>query len=50
MWLDIYMPLYLYLLKTKEFITTLFLFFILHMSFTIIDTFLLNFIRLKKSV
>lgn len=40
------MPLYGYLLKTKE----LFLFFILHMSFTIIDTFLLNFIRLKKSV
>lgn len=48
MWWGIYryMPLYGYLLKTKE----LFLFFILHMSFTIIDTFLLNFIRLKKSV
>lgn len=46
MWWGIYIPLYGYLLKTKE----LFLFFILHMSFTIIDTFLLNFIRLKKSV
>lgn len=49
MWWGIYMPLYWYLLKTKEFITNTFSIFYFAYEFYHY-TFLLNFIRLKKSV
>lgn len=49
MWWGIYIPLYGYLLKTKEFITNTFSIFYFAYEFYHY-TFLLNFIRLKKSV